>query len=155
MFNHASLLGSLAIALVCATLASTAVAGPFFEKDGVAIKGYDPVAYFAENKPVQGSPAYQAEYKGSTFRFASQSNRDAFKADPARYAPQYGGYCAFGTASGYKAAVDPTAFTIVEGKLYLNYNADVQKRWTKDIPGFIVKAEKNWPEVAGQTKVIE
>ena len=155
MFNHSSLLGPFAALLVCATLASTTVAGTFFEKEGAAIKGYDPVAYFAENKPVRGLPAYQAEYKGSTFRFASQANRDAFNADPARYAPQYGGFCAYGTASGYKAAVDPTAFTVVDGKLYLNYNADVQKRWTKDIPGFISKADKNWPEVVGQTKVIE
>ena len=155
MVNHSSLVRPFAAAIICATLASTAIAGSFFERDGAAIKGYDPVAYFAESRPVQGSPAYQAEYKGSTFRFASQANRDAFNADPARYAPQYGGFCAYGTAGGYKAAVDPTVFSVVNGKLYLNYNADVQKRWTKDTPGFISKADKNWPDVAGQTKVIE
>ena len=65
------------------------------------------------------------------------------------------GFCAYGTAGGYQAAVDPNVFTVVDGKLYLNYNADVQKRWTKDVPGFISKADKNWPEIAGQTKVIE
>jgi YHS domain-containing protein len=153
MFNSSLLLGSFAIALVCATPATEALGGTFFEKDGAAIKGYDPVAYFTENKPVPGSPAYQAEYKGSTFRFASQAHRDAFMADPERYAPQYGGFCAFGTAGGYKAAIDPAAFTIVDGKLYLNYNADVQKQWARDIPGFISKADKNWPQVTGTTKV--
>jgi YHS domain-containing protein len=98
---------------------------------------------------------YRADYKGSTFNFASQANRDAFAADPAKYAPQYGGYCAYGTASGYKAAIDPAAFTVVDGKLYLNYDRSVQKEWSKDVPGFITKADKNWPTVSTQTKVIE
>ena len=155
MFNSSLLLGSLAIAVVCATASTPALGGTFFEKDGAAIKGYDPVAYFTQNKPVPGSPAYQTTYGGSNFRFASQANRDTFIADPERYAPQYGGYCAFGTAAGYKAAVDPAAFTIVDGKLYLNYNADVQKQWARDIPGFISKADKNWPQVTVTTKVFE
>jgi hypothetical protein len=89
------------------------------------------------------------------FHFATQANRDAFAADPARYAPQYNGFCAFGVAGGYKAAIDPAAFTVVDNKLYLNYNKDVQKKWSADIPGFVAKAEKNWPKVAAQTKVIE
>jgi YHS domain-containing protein len=130
-------------------------AGGFFEKDGAAIRGYDPVAYFHDKKPVKGSAEHQAQYEGSTFHFASKANRDAFAAEPARYAPQYGGYCAFGTANGYKAAIDPAAFTVVGGKLYLNYNEDIRKQWSADIPGFIAKADANWPEVSKQTKVHE
>jgi YHS domain-containing protein len=145
----------VAAAMALAMLGVNAWAGEFFEKEGVALRGYDPVAYFTDNKPVKGSAEYKAEYKGTTFHFASQANRDAFMADPAKYAPQYGGFCAFGTAGGYKAAIDPAAFTVVDGKLYLNYNRDVQKQWSKDVPGFIAKADRNWPVVSGQTKVIE
>lgn len=142
-------------ALLLIALWATALAGDFYEKDGVAIKGYDPVAYFTDNKPVKGLPVYKAEYGGSVFHFVSQANRDAFAANPAKYAPQYNGFCAFGTAGGYKAAIDPAAFTIVNNKLYLNYNREVRKKWSTDIPGFVAKADKNWPEVAKQTKVIE
>ena len=134
---------------------AVAYAGDFFEKDGAAIRGYDPVAYFTEQKPVRGLPVHRAEHKGSTFYFASQANRDAFAANPDRYAPQYNGFCAFGVAGGYKASIDPAAFTIVQDKLYLNYNAGVQRQWRADTPGFIAKAEKNWPQVAKQTKVID
>lgn len=137
------------------TFASNAWAGEFFEKGGVALRGYDPVAYFTDNKPVKGTVEHTAEYKGSTFHFASRMNRDAFIADPAKYAPQYGGFCAFGLAGGYKAATDPAAYTVVDGKLYLNYNRDVQKMWSADVPGFIGKADKNWPAVSTQTKVID
>lgn len=141
------------------SLASAAVsvvwAGEYFEKDGVAIRGHDPVAYFKDGKPVKGSTEHRVEHKGSTFLFASKANRDAFAAEPDKYAPQYGGFCAFGTAGGYKAAVDPAAFTVVNGKLYLNYNRDVQKQWRADVPGFVGKADRQWPAVSRQTKVIE
>ena len=132
-----------------------ALAGDFYEKDGAAIRGYDPVAYFADRKPVKGSSAYKAEYGKSVFHFASPANRDAFAADPARYAPQYNGFCALGVAGGYKASIDPAAFAIVDGKLYLNYSKAVQKAWSADVPGFIAKADKNWPKVSRDTKVIE
>ncbi len=141
--------------LVIGALAANVRAGEFYEKQSVAIKGYDTVAYFKDKKPVKGSPEHKAEYKGSVFHFSSKANRDAFTADPAKYAPQYNGFCAFGTAGGYKAAVEPAAFTIVNDKLYLNYNKDIQKQWSADIPGFVVKADKNWPAVSRQTKVIE
>ncbi len=136
-------------------LASAAWSGEFYEKDGLALRGYDPVAYFSEGKPVEGTPEYAYEYKGSNFRFSSKNNRDSFVADPQHFAPQYGGFCAFGTASGYKAAIDPSAFTIVDDKLYLNYNLDVRAQWSSDISGFIVKADKNWPGVSAQTKIFE
>jgi len=148
-------IAAFAAALALAALAANAPAGEFYEKAGVAIQGYDTVAYFKDGKPVKGSPLHTAEYQGSVFQFASKVNRDAFVADPEKYAPQYAGFCAFGTAGGYKAAVDPVAFTVVDGKLYLNYNTDVRKEWSKDIPGMIAKADRNWPEVSRQTKVIE
>lgn len=146
---------NLATVLALVASAASALAGDFYEKEGAAIRGYDPVAYFTDKKPVKGSPAYKAEYGKSVFHFVSQSNRDTFAANPAKYAPQYGGFCAFGTAGGYKAAIDPAAFTIVNDKLYLNYNKDVQRQWSADIPGFVAKADKNWPVVQKQTKVIE
>lgn len=151
-----STLSTLGLALIASLfIVANACAGEFFEKDGAALRGYDPVAYFVDRRPVKGSAEHKADYKGSTFHFASKANRDAFIADPTRYAPQYGGYCAFGLAGGYKAATDPAAFTVVDGKLYLNYNAAVQKQWSADIPGFVVKADKNWPVVSSQTKVHE
>jgi YHS domain-containing protein len=143
----------LALAMACA-ITSVAWAGEYFEKDGAAIRGYDPVAYFKDGKPVKGRAEHRFEYQGSTFHFASKAHRDAFAAEPERYAPQYGGYCAFGMSGGYKAVIDP-AFTVREGKLYLNYNRDVQKQWSADIPGHVGKADRNWPAVSKQTKVIE
>jgi len=125
-----------------------AFAGAYFETGGTAIEGYDPVAYFRENKPVKGSTAYTAAHQGSTFRFASAANRDAFVADPEKFAPQYGGFCAYAVANGYKAKIEPDAFTIVNGKLYLNYDQSIQRRWRRDIPGFIKKGDRNWPEVS-------
>ena len=144
-----------ATALAIAAFTANAWAGEFYERDGVAIKGYDPVAYLVDGKATRGSPEHTAQYLGSTFHFSSGANRDAFAANPAKYAPQYGGFCAFGTSGGYKAAIDPAAFTVIEGKLYLNYNSDVQKRWRTDIPGYVAKADAKWPEVSRQTKVIE
>ena len=130
-------------------LAGMAVAGDFFEKDGVALRGYDPVSYFTVNKPQLGVAAHTHTYKGSTFWFTSEGNRKLFAADPEKYAPQFGGYCAFGVArGGYKVSTQPEAFAVVDGKLYLNYNSDVQKLWQKDVPGFISTAEKRWPEAA-------
>jgi YHS domain-containing protein len=136
-------------------LAASAVAGEFYEKDGVAIRGYDPVAYFTEGKSVAGSQSFTSEYKGSLFRFASVAHRDAFAGNPRKYAPQYGGYCALGMAKGYKASIDPTAFSVVGGKLYLNYSLSVREQWQEDIPGYIAKADKNWPDVKNTTKVHE
>lgn len=130
-------------------------AGEFFERNNLAIDGYDPVAYFTEMKPVKGSPEFRSDYQGSTFSFISAAHRDAFAADPSKYAPQYGGYCAYGMAKGYKATIDPASFTVVRDKLYLNYSETVHVRWLSDIPGYIQKADANWPEVQKQTKVKE
>ena len=129
-----------AIVLSLGTLA--AQAGEFNENNGVAIKGYDPVAFFKDSRPVRGKDELRFEYQGSTFVFANAQNRAAFVADPQKFAPQYGGYCAFGTARGYKADIDPAAFTVVDGRLYLNYNAQVQKEWSADSARFIRQADE-------------
>lgn len=113
----------------------------------LAVSGYDPVAYFAEGKPVEGSGDFEFEWNGATWRFANQSNLDNFKADPQAYAPQYGGYCAWAVSQGYTASTDPEAWRIVDGKLYLNYSKGVQATWVRDIPGNIAKGDKNWPKV--------
>ena len=113
----------------------------------IAIKGYDTVAYFTMGKPVLGSSEFTANYKNATFYFVSANNRDTFNANKAKYAPQYGGYCAMGAALNLKFDTDPTAWKIVDGKLYLNLNKDVQGAWSRDIPGNIVKSEENWPEL--------
>ncbi len=126
-----------------------------FERNGLAIEGYDPVAYFTERKPVKGAPEFRTEFQGATFQFASADHRERFAADPEQFAPQYGGYCAYGTAKGYKAKIDPEAFTVVQGKLYLNYSDAVQTRWLSDIPGYIQQADANWPEVQKQSRVRE
>lgn len=120
---------------------------PVFAPDGKAIRGYDPVAYFTDSKPVPGKPNISYQYEGTDWYFASEKNRDAFKADPAKYAPQYGGYCAFGTSRGYKAPTQADAWTIVDGKLYLNYNTNVRTEWNKDQAGYIKKADANWPAI--------
>ncbi len=114
---------------------------------GVAVGGYDAVAYFTEKKPVRGSKDITAKHAGVTWRFASNANRDAFVADPGRYAPQYGGYCAWAVANGYTAKGDPNAWSVVDGKLYLNFSKSVRRQWSKDIPGNISKGDANWPSV--------
>jgi YHS domain-containing protein len=102
---------------------------------------------FTKGEPVKGSKEFSTEYMGATFQFASVANRDAFLADPAAYAPQYGGYCAWAMADGKYAKGDAKYWKIVDGKLYLNYNAGIQKKWNADVPGFIEKADKQWSEL--------
>lgn len=113
----------------------------------LALDGYDPVAYFTLGKPTEGSRAFTSSWNGATWRFVSAEHKALFDADPARYAPQYGGYCAYAVSEGYTASADPTAWRIVNGKLYVNYNHEVQKTWEQDIPGRIGRADTNWPAV--------
>lgn len=118
---------------------------------GVALDGFDPVAYFTDGRPVEGSRDFAYEWQGATWRFASAAHRDLFAAAPEKYAPQYGGYCAWAVAHGYTADTDPEAWSVVDGKLYLNYNLEVRGKWEQDVPGYIAKADQNWPGLrAGQ-----
>ena len=121
-----------------------------FTEDSVAIRGADPVAYFTENRYVPGSADFTYEWADATWQFASADNRDVFALNPEQYAPQYGGFCAWAVAEGYTASVAPNAWEIVDGKLYLNYDARIQRRWQQDIPGNIARANENWPEVVNQ-----
>lgn len=117
------------------------------DENDIAIQGYDPVSYFSASTAQQGADQYTATYKNAIYKFTSAENRDKFRADPTRYAPQYGGFCAFGTAMGKKFDTDPNAWKIVDNKLYLNLNKDVQQRWLEDVPGFIQDANQNWGDI--------
>jgi hypothetical protein len=132
-----------ALAALFAPLQASAADEVFVTAEG-AIRGYDPVAYHTEARAVPGSAAITHVWNGATWRFASRANRDRFAADPARFAPRYGGFCAYGTAQGYKVSTDPEAFAIVDGALYLNYSKSVQATWNRDRPGYILKADRQW-----------
>jgi YHS domain-containing protein len=117
----------------------------------LAIQGYDPVAYFTKKAPTKGSSNFTATYKNAIYQFSSEQNRDLFRASPAKYAPQFGGFCAFGVTKGRKFDTDPTAWRVVDGKLYLNLNKDVQKVWLKDVPGYITNANQTWTTIKSFT----
>ena len=114
---------------------------------GVALGGFDAVSYFSDGGPVMGSADFETTWSGAKWRFANAADRDAFVAAPEKYAPQYGGYCAYAVAKGGTAPADPTAWKVVDGKLYLNYSQSIRERWLKDVPGYIAKADQNWPGV--------
>jgi hypothetical protein len=114
--------------------------------EGVAAGGYDTVSYFT-GTPVEGSKEFSTKWKDAEWRFASAANRDAFVASPENYAPQYGGYCAFALSKGALAKGEPTAWTVNEGKLYLNYSEAVRENWRSDIAGNVAAANGNWPKV--------
>ena len=138
------------LVLVLSTFSVHAGEDPIFAIDGIAIRGYDSVAYHTEGRPVPGSADITYEYKGAVWQFASAENRDLFVADPERYAPQYGGYCAYGLSKGYAVKTEADAFAVRDGKLYFNYNREVLKTWKKDPEGYIVKADENVLEVLGE-----
>ncbi|AXE20456.1 YHS domain protein [Runella rosea] len=140
------LAGSIIVLLVL-SIQLQAQKSEIFVKDSVAVRGYDVVAYFTQSAPVKGNSEFVYVWKGGKWYFANRENQEAFKASPEKYAPQYGGYCAYGTAGGYKAPTDPDAWTVSDGKLYLNYNKKVMENWRKDQANFIDKANKNWPTV--------
>jgi YHS domain-containing protein len=114
-------------------------------RGGVALKGHDSVAYFTESKPVKGSASLAQEWNGAVWHFSTEENQRLFAANPAQYAPQYGGYCSWAVSKGYTADIDPAAWKIVDGKLYLNYSKSVQQMWEKDLRARIEAADKNWP----------
>jgi YHS domain-containing protein len=127
----------------------------YSDSEGLAIRGADPVAYFTEGAAVMGSSEYEYEWMGATWRFSSPQNLALFVADPEAYTPEYGGYCAKAVSEGNLASVDPEAWRIVDGKLYLNYSFDVQQQWLADVPGNIAKADALWPDVLNNNVVHE
>ena len=154
---HSAAVAAIAVALAAVALGGLSSAGaqappgkpPVFADlvPGVAVGGYDPVAYFTEGKPVEGKPDITLVHEGATWRFATTANRDAFQKEPAKYAPQYGGYCAWAVAQGYTAKGDPKQWSIVDGRLYLNYSQSVRTRWESDKAAQIKKGDRNWPTV--------
>ena len=132
-------------------LASTAfAAGPVNKSflGGTAVKGYDVVAYFEAGAAREGSADFSHDWMGAIWHFESSENRDLFAKDPDRYAPQYGGYCAYAVAHGTTADIDPSAWRILEGRLFLNKSKNIQGLWEQDIAGFIERADASWPEIS-------
>ncbi|GEM78022.1 YHS domain-containing (seleno)protein [Vibrio superstes] len=134
----------LVFMLIRPALAVEPVYSDFF---GKAIQGYDPVAYFTERKPVEGSKQYKYEWNDATWYFSSSKNKSAFIDNPEKYAPQYGGYCAWAVSQGYTAKIDPSAWYIHDDKLYLNYNKSIQAKWQRNVPENIAKADASWPSL--------
>ena len=151
MFTRRSTLALLAFAPVAATLPRRAMAAEpmVFQRGGPAINGIDPVAYFDGNGPVTGDAAITADWNGATWRFATAANRDAFTAEPERFAPAFGGYCAFAASRGYLAPTIPEAWSIVDGRLFLNASLRARDLWTAELPDVIAAGEANWPAILG------
>lgn len=114
---------------------------------GLVIRGYDPVAFFAEGRAVPGNSEYVAEYDGGTYLFSTSANRDIFRANPEKYAPQYGGFCAYGVAVGKKFDIDAGSWRIVNEKLYFNLNPMILEKWSRDANAYILNSEENWPQI--------
>lgn len=135
-------------ALGAATLARAAEP-MVFQRDGFALGGTDPVAYVSEGAPVRGEARFATDWMGARWTFASAANRDAFAADPERYAPAFGGYCAFAASRGYLAPTVPEAWSIQDGRLYLNASLRARELWLAELPGVIAAGEANWPAILG------
>ena len=118
-----------------------------FATNGIAINGYDPVAYFTDGKPVEGDPSITSDWMGSKIQFANAEHKAMFDADPEKFGPKYGGYCAYAVSKGYTATTDPGAWAIFEDRLYLNYSKSVRALWSLNKGGHVRSANANWPGV--------
>jgi len=153
MFDRRSLIRIAAAVLAATVIAHDAhadAASPINtlgSPDGIAIRGYDPVAYFRESGPRLGKAEFSVSHGGATWRFANAENKAAFQAEPARYLPAYGGFCAYGTSRGYLVKIEPEAWSIVDGRLYLNYDLGVRKTWAGKPKTYIARADGNWPRL--------
>jgi YHS domain-containing protein len=136
--------------LISPALLAQTLKGKVFTTSNGAIDGYDVVAYFTEAKPLKGNQEFSHQWEGATWYFTSAKHRDLFKADPKKYAPAFGGFCAYGVSQGYKVKVEADAWDIVDGILYLNYNTEVQKSWKTDKAGYIAKAKSSWTNIKDQ-----
>jgi YHS domain-containing protein len=138
---------ALAVPVVTAPASAAATYTGVFSD--VAVGGYDAVSYFVDDgRPVKGDKRFSVRYRGAEYRFANAANAARFKASPAAFAPQYGGHCAWAVSQNYTAPGDPRHYRVVSGKLYLNYNGEVQAKWVKNMPGFIASGDRNWPALA-------
>lgn len=134
-------------ALTLVALTGTSLWALDYTHSTPGIGGYDPVAYFTKGKAIKGNGYYVADYNGVTYAFSSEEHQEMFEANPKKYVPAYGGYCAYGVAVGKKFVADPDVWKIVNGKLYLNLDRNIQNKWNKDIPGYIKTADANWVEI--------
>ncbi|WP_170789660.1 YHS domain-containing (seleno)protein [Ruegeria lacuscaerulensis] len=146
-----SFIGGVALSVAVASTALAAGVELNASSTGLALQGYDPVAYFTVGEATKGDYRITTLHNDALYRFASEENKVAFEENPEAYLPAYGGYCAFGTAMGFKFDGDPNYWKIVDNKLYLNLSADIQERWEGDIPGFNERADANWKDIAGKT----
>jgi YHS domain-containing protein len=142
-------LATLSLVAVPAALPAASKPAPtvYSASDGLAAGGYDVTAYFTQGKPVRGSATHELMLRGVTWRFASADSKARFQANPAAYAPQFGGYCAWAVSQGYLASGDPEQWKIVDGKLYLNFNARAKELWEADQADSILRGQANWPVV--------
>ena len=140
----------LALLIFIFIVLPTLVSADSPEYSTVGVGGYDPVAYFKEGKAMKGNGWHVVYHKGATYVFVNKKNKKMFETDPDKYLPAYGGYCAYGVAVGKKFVADPEVWKIFEGILYLNLDKDIQSKWAKDIPGYLKKADANWPEIRGK-----
>jgi YHS domain-containing protein len=149
LFVPAGIAAAIAVAAVMLAPDAGAAGKPVVHtsRGNLAVRGYDAVSYWTAAKAERGAARFAYQWQGATWRFASAENRDRFAADPARYAPQFGGYCAYAVGNGYTADGDPQVWKIVDGQLFLNYSRQAQRLWEADIPGFIAKGRTNWPGV--------
>ena len=145
---------AIAALALAATLSAQGSPAPRVNKDRseVAVRGYDVVAYFTDARPVEGRPEFEHQWQGARWRFDSAAHREVFAKSPERYAPQYGGFCAWAVSRNYTAPIDPQAWAIVDGRLFLNYSLGVQDTWSKDRAGNIAKADGNWPALSRTNK---
>ena len=137
----------LSTAVIALAVLVTPVLAQDFTHSTPGIGGYDPVAYFTDGKPVKGNGYHVANFQGVTYAFASEEHQEMFEANPEKYVPAYGGYCAYGVAVGKKFVADPEVWKVVNGKLYLNLDRDIQSKWNEDIPGYIKTGDRNWKEI--------
>lgn len=143
-------LGRMFAMLVLVGATAAYAADPIYTKDGLALSGYDAVAYFTQGRAVKGSPRFEHEWSGVRWRFASAADREAFVASPEKYAPQFGGYCSYGVSRNHAVPGDPEAWKIVDGRLYLNFDKRVRAAWEKELPGVIHVGESHWPAVLAE-----
>jgi len=149
LLTRLSLTGLLlaGLLLACSLQEESSAQSAVFATERGAIDGADPVAFFSEGTAVRGSPELWLDWNGARWHFDSERNRELFRSDPERYAPQFGGYCAYGVASGYAVKSEPEAWSLLDGKLYLNYDLETRAEWSQDRSALIAQAKKNWPGV--------
>ncbi len=146
MLTRSSLFGALsAVFLACAAHAQDTPV--YFAPEGMAMGGYDPVSYFEGDVPVQGQPEISVMWKGAEWHFASHQNRELFEGNPRAFAPQFGGYCSYAMAHGVLKSTDPSAWRVVDGRLYLTHSPEIEQMWRQDQGEYIQQAREYWPEI--------